>query len=134
MLLDHSRFSEGPHLPGWHVVRIVEAYLRGDEDVRIEGDTVVASIEGFMEPVRIPLSAIERAANSRGHGGFRKLATPSAEEVDKAAGHVRPVSGTGRSLGNKVLGMEQTVVTSLYTVRPQHCNSKSVSWDAGPVC
>ncbi len=108
--------------------RIVEAYLRGDEDVRVEGDTVIASIEGFMEPVRIPLAAVERASNARGHGGFRKLALPSAEEVDDAVGHVPGlVNGVGRALGNKVLEMHETVVSSLYTVRPQHCNSKSVS-------
>ena len=108
--------------------RIVEAYLRGDEDVRVEGDTVVASIEGFMEPVRIPLAAVERASNARGHGGFRTLALRSAEELDDAVGHLPGhVNGVGRALGNKVLEMEETAVTSLYTVRPQHCNSKSVS-------
>lgn len=105
----------------------MEAYLRGDEDVRVEGDTVVASIEGFMDPVRIPLAAVERASNARGHGGFRKLAPASADEVDQAAGHLRSANATGRALGSRVLEMSETVVTSLYTVRPQHCNSKSVS-------
>jgi len=107
---------------------IVEAYLRGDEDVRVEGDTVIASIEGFMEPVKIPLAAVERASNARGHGGFRKLAPASADEIDQAAGCIKGTSNrTGRLLADEILEMEDTIVTSLYTVRPQHCNSKSVS-------
>ncbi|ORY92619.1 HotDog domain-containing protein [Leucosporidium creatinivorum] len=107
---------------------IVEAYMRQDPDVHVEGEFVVASIEGFMEPVKVPLADVKKASATRGHGGYRKLSLPSNEDVEKAAGR-RLASTEGRvgvANSEAPLAMKDTLVVGLWIVRPQHANSKQV--------
>lgn len=107
---------------------IVEAYIRGDPDVQISGDQVVASIEGFMDPVSIPLSTVKRATAERDHSSCHRQLGPAPDErepVARASGHdqaPRPSTAGAHS----TIAMEQTVVSSLWTVRALHCNSKAV--------
>ncbi|KAM0787563.1 hypothetical protein ACM66B_003633 [Microbotryomycetes sp. NB124-2] len=110
---------------------IVEAYMRQDPDIKFEGDDVVVSIEGFMEPVRAPLSAVEKATKSRGQGAYRRLSLPSNEALEKATGKRwddggRNVAGNKHSDSQTPLDMQDTLVLGMWVVRPQVTNSKSI--------
>ncbi|GAA5878948.1 hypothetical protein JCM16303_007240 [Sporobolomyces ruberrimus] len=109
---------------------LLEAYMRGDPDVKVEGDEVVGSIEGFMEEVRVPKRIIDQLAVKRGHGGWVKIALPDEEIVSRATGH--SISSSGEDIEQKGLEIASTVdfadtlCMSLWIVRPQHCNSKNI--------
>ncbi|KAM0751972.1 Thioesterase/thiol ester dehydrase-isomerase [Meredithblackwellia eburnea MCA 4105] len=118
---------------------IVDAYMRHDPDIRVVGgDTVVAEIEGFMDPISLPLETVEKMVRKRGMGGYRRLSVPlDSEGSDGAKGSSRGrgeegAEGTGvmRSLkgveDNSLVGLEETLVMCLWTVRPQHANSKQI--------
>lgn len=66
---------------------LVEAWMKGDRDVREEGDEIVGVIEGYMEEVRVKKSVVEKAAIKRGHGGWVKIAVPNEEVVGRVTGH-----------------------------------------------
>ncbi|CEQ40411.1 SPOSA6832_02049, partial [Sporobolomyces salmonicolor] len=109
---------------------LVEAYMRNDPDVRIDGDEVVGSIEGYVDPVRIKKSVIEKAALKRGRGGWIKIPLPTDEVVDQATSHRIPssfdvVEKRRLELASTV-DFADTLCMCLWIVRPQHCNSKSI--------
>ncbi|KAI5477137.1 acyl-CoA thioesteraes 11 [Pseudohyphozyma bogoriensis] len=122
---DEAGAEEGKEdaIQGLQKELIVEAYMKGDPDVKVEGDWVIASIEGFMDPVRLPRKEIERASTQRGHGGYRRLSI-RREESDG----VKPDgSSIPRSLeDHSPLELADTMVKCLWIVRPQHCNSKNI--------
>lgn len=39
---------------------VAEGYVKGDQDIRVEGDMVVAEVEGFMDKVSFPLKDVRR--------------------------------------------------------------------------
>ncbi|GAA5860089.1 hypothetical protein JCM1840_001878 [Sporobolomyces johnsonii] len=109
---------------------LVEAYMRNDPDVHVEGDEVVCSIEGYVDPVRIKKSVIEKAASKRGRGGWVKIPLPTDEVIDHATSHRIPssfdaVEKRGLELASTV-DFADTLCMCLWIVRPQHCNSKSI--------
>lgn len=61
--------------------------MKGDRDVREEGDEIVGVIEGYMDEVRVKKSVVEKAAIKRGHGGWVKIAVPNEEVVGRVTGH-----------------------------------------------
>lgn len=65
---------------------VTEAYLRQSPDVRVDGETVVGEIEGFVEPVRIPKAEVEAAVKRKGHGSWHRIATASDDLVDRVGG------------------------------------------------
>lgn len=102
---------------------LVEGWMKNDPDVKVEGDFVVAEIEGFMEPVRVPLAEVKKAAATRGHGGYRKLSVPSADDVEQATGRRMSLNGdTRRHLADMEAPLDQkdTLVMGLWIIRPQH--------------
>lgn len=66
---------------------LTEAFMRGDPDVRTEGDDLVGEIEGFVEPVRVKRAVVEAAVRKKGHGGWHAIPLPEEDVVDQAAGH-----------------------------------------------
>ncbi|KAK4051196.1 hypothetical protein OIV83_003018 [Microbotryomycetes sp. JL201] len=110
---------------------IVEAYMRQDPDIRLDGDDVVVSIEGFMEPVRAPLAAVEKATKSRGSGAYRRLSLPSNEAMEKATG--KRWDDGGRDVAGKhsdsqtPLDLSDTLVLGMWVVRPQPKAQKSLT-------
>lgn len=106
--------------------------MREDNDVKIEQGFVIVSIEGFMEPVKMSLKTIERAAAQRGHGGYRRLTLPTEDFVDQmtAEGAKKGVPSAptfsrrmSEADSTAPLHLGQTLVMSLWIVRPQHCLS-----------
>jgi hypothetical protein len=98
---------------------LVDAYVRGDEDVRVvDGQWVVAEIDGVVEPVRAPLAEIEKEISKRGRG--RRISGTSA-----AKHHVQEdsdASGSGSDEGQpveRVLDMMDTHIMTIHIVRPQ---------------
>jgi hypothetical protein len=110
----------------------VYRFMREDNDVKIEGGFVIVSIEGFMEPVKMPLKTIERAAAQRGHGGYRRLTVPTEESVDQMTAEGAKKRAATPALSRRMsdadsaapLHLGQTLVMSLWIVRPQHCEFK----------
>lgn len=105
---------------------IVEAWMRNDPDVHVEGEFVVASVEGFMEPVKVQLADVKKAAATRGHGGYRRLSLPSSEDVEAATGRKLHVGESGKRGAVDMetpLEMKDTLVLGLWIVRPQHGGS-----------
>ena len=98
---------------------IVEAFMRQDPDVKVDGEWVVASIEGFMDPVRVPLKEIERKSRERGHGGYRRLSVRKGSVEREQERHPVPRGIEDHS----PLDLADTLVMSLWIVRPQHCPS-----------
>ncbi|GAA6018933.1 hypothetical protein JCM8202_000609 [Rhodotorula sphaerocarpa] len=128
---------------------VTEAYLRQSPDVRVDGDTVVGEIEGFVEPVRIPRAEVEAAVKRKGHGSWHRIATASDDLVDRVGGQkshaawhrIAPADGDqlvgqdgeqgaamqARSAGvGSHLKFEDTLSMCLWIVRPQHNNSKDL--------
>ncbi|GAA5992180.1 hypothetical protein JCM5350_002562 [Sporobolomyces pararoseus] len=109
---------------------LLEAYMKGDPDVRVEGDEIVGSIEGFMDEVRVKKRVIDELALKRGHGGWTRIALPDEEVVARATGH--SISSRGGNVEQKGLEIASTVdfadtlCMCLWIVRPQHCNSKNI--------
>lgn len=110
-LLPSQQGVEEDNIAALQQEMIVEAYMRQDPDVRAEDGFVVASIEGFMEPVKIPLATVQKAAAQRGHGGYRRLSMPSAESVDQATGHSTKGAASNEVRG--VLTMGDTLVNGM---------------------
>jgi hypothetical protein len=96
---------------------MTEAYMRNDPDLRVEDGHLIASIEGYMEPVKIPVAEIEAAVQDTGKGSFRRL---DAEKIFKS-----PRVTTSKP--EHSIEMEKTICMSLWIVRPQHCKSRSSS-------
>ncbi|KAK4703425.1 hypothetical protein P7C70_g2790, partial [Phenoliferia sp. Uapishka_3] len=108
---------------------IVEAYMRSDPDVKVEGEWVVASIEGFMDPVRLPLKEIERKSRERGHGGYRRLSVRSNSADSPTEYTIHHDNNFIKGKADRDLSpldLAETIVMSLWIVRPQHCNSKQI--------
>ncbi|GAA6059283.1 hypothetical protein JCM10212_006676 [Sporobolomyces blumeae] len=109
---------------------IVEAYMKHDPDVRVEGDEIVGAIEGYMDEVRVSKHAIEKLAVKRGHGGWVKIPLPTDQVVDSATGH--RVSNSTDDVDHRAIEIASTidfadtVCMCLWIVRPQHCNSKNI--------
>lgn len=110
---------------------MVEAFMRQDQDIKVEGEEVVASIEGFMEPVRVPLATVQKEVRSRGLGGYRKLRVPTEEGNDmETTREVKAMAGRTADVTTP-LEMGETLVMSLWIVRPQHCEFGFVLvWEA----
>ncbi|GAA5915639.1 acyl-CoA thioesterase [Sporobolomyces salmoneus] len=109
---------------------LVEAYMRGDPDVRVDGEDVVGSIEGYMEKVRVSKKVIDQLAMKKGHGGWVKIAVPDEETVSRATGHSTHSEGDdvvekGLEIASTV-DFADTLCMCLWIVRPQHCNSKQI--------
>ena len=103
---------------------MVEGWMKQDPDVRVEGEFVVAAIEGFMDPVKVPLAEVKKAAATRGHGGYRRLSVPSADDVEQATGRRLSVGAhSSRALADTQapLDLKDTLVMGLWIIRPQHC-------------
>ncbi|KAH9823243.1 HotDog domain-containing protein [Melampsora americana] len=102
---------------------IADSFVRKDPDVRVEDGMVVAEIPDHMEPIKISLAEIEKIIAERGVGSaFRRLSTPI---FDQNVVH----EGSGRHLdwsSSKTLQTENTLATTVWIVRPQHCNSMGV--------
>lgn len=109
---------------------LIEMFMRGEQDVRVEGDEVVGEIEGFVEPVRVKKALVDRAVLDKGHGGWHKISLATDEDVDRAAGHTTRVSLDPHVLRAATdvssVPFEATLSMGLWIVRPQHCNSKSI--------
>ncbi|GAA6010677.1 hypothetical protein JCM11491_002890 [Sporobolomyces phaffii] len=113
---------------------LLELYLKGDPDVRVEGDEVVGSIEGYPDQVRVAKDVLDRLAMKHGHGGWVKIAVPDEDVVARATGHSIPgaTNTTNARLDQKGLeiastvSFEDTLCMCLWIVRPQHCNSKNI--------
>ncbi|GAA5928357.1 acyl-CoA thioesterase [Sporobolomyces koalae] len=109
---------------------LLEAYMRGDPDVRVDGHEVVGSIEGYMSEVRVSKSVLEKAAIKRGHGGWVKIPLPDEEVVSRNVGHSTTFAGSGTKEKSPVVPMTidfaDTLCMCLWIVRPQHCNSKNI--------
>jgi hypothetical protein len=70
--------------------------MKGDSDVRVEGDDIVGSIEGYMEEVRVKKRVIDELALKRGHGGWTRIALPDEEVVARATGHSASAEGASK--------------------------------------
>ncbi|BGP15959.1 hypothetical protein JCM10213v2_003952 [Rhodosporidiobolus nylandii] len=109
---------------------LTEAYMRNDPDVHAEGDDIVGEIEGYVEPVRVKRSEVEKAMRKKGHGGWTRIALPTEEVVDQASGHELPISlnaNDRRALEvASPLDFADTLVMCLWIVRPQFSNSKGI--------
>ncbi|GAA5835583.1 hypothetical protein JCM11251_002969 [Rhodosporidiobolus azoricus] len=127
---DHGPENEVKLISSLQTEVLTEAYIRHDPDVHVDGDDLVGEIEGFMEPVRVKLAEIEKVARKKGHGGWSKIALPTEELVDEAAGHEVPSSldpQERRALEiASPLDFADTLVMCLWIVRPQMCNSKNI--------
>jgi acyl-CoA hydrolase len=100
---------------------LVDAYVRGDEDVKvIDGQWVVAEIEGAMEPIRAPLAEIEREASKRGRGAWKRIVpTGRVEDYDELK---EDTDANGNENGeniDKVLDIMDTHIMTIHIVRPQ---------------
>ena len=89
---------------------------------------VVAELEGFMEPIRVPLEVVEKASKHRATG-WRKIEmhrepSTAAEDDTEFGG----LAGTPTPMS-----MIQTLSLSLNTVRQQHTNA-SAHLFGGSVC
>ncbi|GAA5901472.1 hypothetical protein JCM6882_006288 [Rhodosporidiobolus microsporus] len=127
---DRDPESEARLIQSLQTEVLTEAYIRYDPDVHVDGDDLVGEIEGFVEPVRVKLAEIERAARKKGHGGWSRIAVPTEELVDESAGHELPSSldpQERRALEiASPLDFADTLVMCLWIVRPQMCNSKNI--------
>ncbi|BGP24464.1 acyl-CoA thioesteraes 11 [Rhodotorula toruloides] len=125
-----EQFEDRKALLGQLQVELLsEMFMRGESDVRIEGDEVVGEIEGFVEPVRVKKALIDRAVLEKGHGGWHKISLATDEDVDRAAGHTMRVSldpHVQAASDVSSVPFEATLSMGLWIVRPQHCNSKSI--------
>lgn len=97
---------------------VVEAWMRRDSDLRVEGDSVVAEIEGFMAPVKVKKDVVEKAAREKGLGGYRRLSVPDVENVKRSP----QLSQHAKRLADleTPLELKDTLVLGLWIVRPQH--------------
>ena len=59
---------------------LVESWMRGDKDLREEGNEVVGSIEGYFDEVRIGKSVVEDKVRRKGQGGWVEIGVPDNEE------------------------------------------------------
>ncbi|GAA5830251.1 hypothetical protein JCM5353_005364 [Sporobolomyces roseus] len=106
---------------------LVEAWMKGDRDVREEGDEIVGVIEGYMDEVRVKKSVVEKAAIKRGHGGWVKIAVPNEEVVGRVTGHAVEEEQDQKALEiASTVDFADTLCMCLWIVRPQHCNSKNI--------
>ncbi|GAA6027332.1 hypothetical protein JCM8097_002601 [Rhodosporidiobolus ruineniae] len=109
---------------------LTEAYMRQDPDVHVDGEDLVGEVEGYVEPVRVRLADVEKAARKKGHGGWTKIALPTEELVDEASGHQIPASVDANERRTlevaSPLDFADTLVMCLWIVRPQMCNSKNI--------
>ncbi|TNY19402.1 HotDog domain-containing protein [Rhodotorula diobovata] len=109
---------------------LTEAFMRGDPDVRTEGDDLVGEIEGFVEPVRVKRAVVEAAVRKKGHGGWHAIPLPEEDVVDQAAGH--SIAALGDPKQRRALEVAShvdfgdTLSMCLWIVRPQHANSKQI--------
>ncbi|GAA5853370.1 hypothetical protein JCM3766R1_006922 [Sporobolomyces carnicolor] len=107
---------------------LLEAYMKGDDDVRVEGDDVVGRIEGHTDEVRVSKHKIDQLAHKRGHGGWIKIARP---DDPHATGHSIS-SNADVDVDQKgfetssTIDFADTLCMCLWIVRPQHCNSKNI--------
>lgn len=108
---------------------MVEAYMRQDIDVRIDGEELVAAIEGFMDEVRIPLEKIKKSAEMRGKGGYRRLTIPSMDPQNVADDRRNLKSNLARNVEiESPIDLSETFAMSAWIVRPEHCKSLSISY------
>ncbi|KPV75421.1 uncharacterized protein RHOBADRAFT_53399 [Rhodotorula graminis WP1] len=109
---------------------VTEAFMRGDPDVRVEGDDVVGEIEGFVEPVRVKRSVVDAAVRKKGHGGWRAIPLVADDAADQAKGHslaalADPDQRRALDVASHV-DFADTLSMCLWIVRPQHANSKQI--------
>ena len=106
---------------------LAEAYFRKDGDVTVENGFLVAIIEG--ERITAPLKEIEKIAENKGFGGWRRL-KPS-HTMERSIGSTEGIPhGAGLNLVGEMsatLRMEETMAVGLWVVRPQHCTSYNPS-------
>lgn len=101
---------------------VVEAFMKEDPAISVDGEWVVASIEGFMDPVRVPLAEVKKASQQRGKGGYRRLAVTRVESDDDGPANGRSLGVLrGAEISSSPLDLSETMVMSLWIVRPQHC-------------
>ncbi|SCV67517.1 BQ2448_5128 [Microbotryum intermedium] len=111
---------------------IVDAWMRKDPEVQIQGDDVVVAIEGFMDTVKMPLKEVERISQLKGHGGYRRLTVGKPISTSNARpqpGQLRSYHDEDRSQGTDSqapLEMIDTLIMCLWIVRAQFVNSKGV--------
>ncbi|GAA5857507.1 hypothetical protein JCM8547_009308 [Rhodosporidiobolus lusitaniae] len=127
----HEKEKGEEELIGLLQVEILsEAWMRNDPDVHVDGEDLVGEIEGYVEPVRVKLAEVQKAARKKGHGGWNKIPLPTEELIDEATGHTLPKNlsaGELRSLEvASPLDFADTLVKCLWIVRPQMCNSKNI--------
>ncbi|BGP07875.1 hypothetical protein JCM10049v2_003719 [Rhodotorula toruloides] len=126
-----EQFADRAALLGRLQVELLsEMFMRGESDVRVDGDEIIGEIEGFVEPVRVKKALVDRAVLAKGHGGWHKISLATDEDIDRAAGHTTRVSldphvQAAASIVSSV-PFEATLSMGLWIVRPQHCNSKSI--------
>lgn len=91
--------------------------------MKVENGYLVAIIEG--ERITAPLKEIEKIAENKGFGGWRRLKPSNA--MERAVGSTEGMPhGAGLNLVGEMsatLKMEETMVVGLWVVRPQHCTS-----------
>ncbi|GAA98405.1 uncharacterized protein L969DRAFT_47693 [Mixia osmundae IAM 14324] len=99
---------------------IAEAYLRNDPDIRLEGEYVIAQVEGYTEPLRVKKEDIDKITRSLGSGAWQRVASrPIPTSHPRQSDHEL-------GLSSLPLHQYQSYCLSLYIVRPQHCNSLHV--------
>ncbi|SCZ93341.1 BZ3500_MvSof-1268-A1-R1_Chr6-2g08619 [Microbotryum saponariae] len=110
---------------------IVDAWMRKDPEVQIQGEDVVVAIEGFTDTVKMPLKEVERISQLKGHGGYRRLTV--GKPISTA--NTRPQPSQLRSYyddrsqgtdSQAPLEMIDTLIMCLWIVRAQFVNSKGV--------
>ncbi|KAG0146399.1 hypothetical protein CROQUDRAFT_657376 [Cronartium quercuum f. sp. fusiforme G11] len=107
---------------------IAESYLKEDSEVRVEDGMVIAEVLGNLNPIKVPLVEIENILAERETKAFRKLkmsknhqSHSELEEEEEKDQHNEWRSGSG-----SILKVENTLATTVWIVRPQHCNSMGV--------
>ncbi|EGG12066.1 uncharacterized protein MELLADRAFT_89281 [Melampsora larici-populina 98AG31] len=112
---------------------IADSFIRKDPDVRVDDGMVVAEIPDHMEPIKIPLAEvewlyeavvkIEKIVADRGVGSaLRRLSTPSFHQTAFNKDSERHVDW----ISSETIQAENTLATTVWIVRPQHCNSMGV--------
>lgn len=90
---------------------LADAWIKKDPDVHVDGEDLVGEIEGYVDPVRVKLVEVEKAAKRKGHGGWHRIAVPTEENVDRAAGHSSLQSSRRRTIdGTSPLGFSDSLV------------------------
>lgn len=108
---------------------MTEAYMRNDPDLKIENGYLVASIEDYMEPIKVAMSEIEAAVVKKGQGSFRRLPlamSPTGSDVRavRTSLNTAPSLASGDAYERRgAIKLEDTICMSLWIVRPQHCQS-----------